>query len=130
LIDTPTLERRGILGSTKPLKLDSLRRLAQRWDSPQALIRVCPTLFALLQVLFRFEADSLQNAVRPVPVNLLSTFGSLQTASNLEQQVEPHRFSCQGSALYLSATRFLKWLITLSTDSNVRQNREVFCEDF
>ncbi|MFB8789047.1 MAG: NAD-dependent epimerase/dehydratase family protein [Potamolinea sp.] len=50
--DTPRRERTGILGSTKPLKLDSLRRLAQRWDSPQALLRVCPTLVALWQVLF------------------------------------------------------------------------------
>ncbi|MBD2608685.1 hypothetical protein H6G81_30260 [Scytonema hofmannii FACHB-248] len=44
--DTPRRERTGILGSTKPLKLDSLQSLTQRWDSPQALIRVCPTLFA------------------------------------------------------------------------------------
>jgi hypothetical protein len=54
--DTPRRERTRILGSTKPLKPESLRLLAQRWDSPQALIRVCPTLFALLQVLFNFEA--------------------------------------------------------------------------
>ncbi len=33
IIDTPRRERTGILGSTKPLKLDSLRRLTQRWDS-------------------------------------------------------------------------------------------------
>jgi uncharacterized protein len=45
-LDTPRRERTGILGSTKPLKLDSLQSLTQRWDSPQALIRVCPTLFA------------------------------------------------------------------------------------
>ncbi|MEH2379403.1 MAG: DUF29 family protein [Nostoc sp.] len=60
LVDTPRRERTGILGSTKPLKLDSLQSLTQRWNSPQALIRVCPTLFALLQVLFDFEANSLQ----------------------------------------------------------------------
>lgn len=53
-IDTPTLKRGGILGSTKPLKLDSLRRLAQRWDSPQALLSECPSVVALLQVLFKF----------------------------------------------------------------------------
>jgi len=52
LVDTPTLKRRGILGSTKPLKLDSLRRLAQRWDSPQALLSECPSVVAFLQVLF------------------------------------------------------------------------------
>jgi hypothetical protein len=61
LFDTPRPKGKGILGSPKPLKLDSLPRLAQRWDSPrqllqrreppqrtgsQALIRVCPTLFA------------------------------------------------------------------------------------
>ncbi|ULP72307.1 hypothetical protein BDGGKGIB_01946 [Nodularia sphaerocarpa UHCC 0038] len=45
-IDTPRDKSTGILGSTKPLNLESLRRLNQRWDSPQALIRVCPTLFA------------------------------------------------------------------------------------
>ncbi|WP_414528307.1 hypothetical protein [Nodularia chucula] len=44
--DTPRDKSTGILGSTKPLNLESLRRLNQRWDSPQALIRVCPTLFA------------------------------------------------------------------------------------
>ncbi len=52
----------GILGSPKPLKLESLRHLAQRWDSPQALIWVCPTLFALQQVLFSFKANMPQNA--------------------------------------------------------------------
>ena len=51
-VDTPTLKRRGILGSMKPLKLDSLRRLAQRWDSPQALLSECPSVVAFLQVLF------------------------------------------------------------------------------
>ncbi|MHC5724351.1 MAG: hypothetical protein ACYTXY_09380 [Nostoc sp.] len=35
--DTPWRERTGILGSTKPLNLESLRHLDQRWDSPQAL---------------------------------------------------------------------------------------------
>jgi len=52
IFDTPTIKRRGILGSTKPLKLDSLRRLAQRWDSPQALLSECPSVVAFLQVLF------------------------------------------------------------------------------
>ncbi len=52
LVDTPRDKSTGILGSTKPLNLESLRHLDQRWDSPQALIRVCPTLFALVQVLF------------------------------------------------------------------------------
>ena len=36
IFDTPRRERTGILGSTKPLKLDTLQFLAQRWDSPQA----------------------------------------------------------------------------------------------
>ncbi len=36
-IDTPRSKETGILVSTRPLKLDSLRYLAQRWDSPQAL---------------------------------------------------------------------------------------------
>ncbi|WP_414576035.1 hypothetical protein [Anabaena sp. CCY 9402-a] len=45
-VDTPRSKRTGILGSMKPLKLDSLQSLTQRWDSPQALIWVCPTLFA------------------------------------------------------------------------------------
>lgn len=35
--DTPRSKDTGILGSTRPLKLDSLRYLPQRWDSPQAL---------------------------------------------------------------------------------------------
>lgn len=61
-VDTPTAKASGILGSPKPLKLESLRHLAQRWDSPQALIWVCPTLFAFQQVLFRFEANMSQNA--------------------------------------------------------------------
>ena len=61
-IDTPTAKASGILGSLKPLKLESLRLLAQRWDSPQALIWVCPTIFALQQVLFSFEANMPQNA--------------------------------------------------------------------
>ncbi|MFB8791835.1 MAG: hypothetical protein U7123_24065 [Potamolinea sp.] len=65
----------------------------------------------MLQVLFEFEAHLLQNAARLVPVNLLPTFGRRQFASNLEQQVEPHRFNCQGSAC-LSTARFFKWLIT------------------
>jgi len=50
-----------------------LRRLIQRWDSPQALIRVCPTLFALLRVLFIFETNLFQNTVRLSPLNLLPT---------------------------------------------------------
>ncbi len=37
LVDTPRNKSTGILGSTRPLKLSSLRYLAQRWDSPQAL---------------------------------------------------------------------------------------------
>jgi hypothetical protein len=51
-LDTPRHKYTGILGSMRPLKLGSLRYLTQRWDSPQALIWVCPTLFASLQVLF------------------------------------------------------------------------------
>ena len=39
----PSPKGTGILGSTKSLNLESLRRPDQRWDSPQALIRVCPT---------------------------------------------------------------------------------------
>jgi len=35
-IDTPRRKRAGIPGSTKPLRLDTLQPLAQRWDSPQA----------------------------------------------------------------------------------------------
>jgi len=57
LLDTPHRIADGILGSPKPLKLESLRHLTQRWDSPQALIRVCPTLFAQLRVLFKFEGN-------------------------------------------------------------------------
>jgi hypothetical protein len=37
IIDTPRDKSTGILGSTKPLNLESLRHLDQRWDSPQAL---------------------------------------------------------------------------------------------
>ncbi|QBQ73204.1 hypothetical protein kac65v162_gp174 [Nodularia phage vB_NspS-kac65v162] len=36
-IDTPRPKGAGILGSTSPLRLDSLRYLTQRWFSPQAL---------------------------------------------------------------------------------------------
>jgi hypothetical protein len=73
LIDTPRSKETGILGSSRPLKLDTLQCLAQRWDSPQALIWVCPTLFALLRVLFKFETNSFQNTVRLAPLNLLPT---------------------------------------------------------
>ncbi|WP_292772298.1 hypothetical protein [Nostoc sp. NOS(2021)] len=34
-VDTPRHKWMGILGSTRPLKLVSLRYLAQRWDSPR-----------------------------------------------------------------------------------------------
>jgi hypothetical protein len=54
-IDTLSGEPTEILGSMKPLKLDFLRCLAQRWDSPQALLWVCPTLVALLQFLFKLK---------------------------------------------------------------------------
>ncbi|WP_292761006.1 hypothetical protein [Nostoc sp. NOS(2021)] len=37
IVDTPRHKWTGILGSMRPLKLGSLRYLAQRWDSPQAL---------------------------------------------------------------------------------------------
>ncbi len=60
LIDTPRPKGAGILGSAKPLKLDTLQCLAQRWDSPQALIRVCPTLFALLRVLLKLKQNMSQ----------------------------------------------------------------------
>ena len=73
MFDTPRDKSTGILGSTKPLNLESLRHLDQRWDSPQALIRVCPTLFALLQVLFKFETNLFQTTVRLAPINLLTT---------------------------------------------------------
>ena len=63
-LDTPTLERGGILGSTKPLKLDSLRRLAQRWDSPQALLSECPSVVAFLQVLFGFDVSAQPNGLK------------------------------------------------------------------
>ncbi|MEH2408412.1 hypothetical protein, partial [Nostoc sp.] len=69
----PNPKETGILGSPKPLKLESLRHLIQRWDSPQALIRVCPTLFALPRVLFRFgdNCPKMLNAL--APLNLLPT---------------------------------------------------------
>jgi hypothetical protein len=78
--DIPMTEARGILGSTKPLNLDTLQCLDQRWDSPQALIRVCPTLFALVRVLFGFEAIYFKNLICLDPLNLLPT-----ARKNLEQ---------------------------------------------
>ncbi|EDZ92837.1 hypothetical protein AmaxDRAFT_4409 [Limnospira maxima CS-328] len=60
-LDTPRSEETGILGSPRPLKLDSLRRLAQRWDSPQALLSVCPTVVAFLPILFRLKQIYLKN---------------------------------------------------------------------
>jgi hypothetical protein len=48
----------------KPLNLDSLRRLNQRWDSPQALIRVCPTLFALVRQCVGRRATLVATAVQ------------------------------------------------------------------
>jgi hypothetical protein len=54
--DTPLHKRIRILGSTKPLKLDTLQCLAQRWDSPQALLWACPALVARFkQALFELK---------------------------------------------------------------------------
>ncbi|EDZ96193.1 hypothetical protein AmaxDRAFT_1230 [Limnospira maxima CS-328] len=37
------------------------RRLAQRWDSSQALLSVCPTVVAFLPILFRLKQIYLKN---------------------------------------------------------------------
>ncbi|MEH2380931.1 MAG: hypothetical protein V7K27_18940 [Nostoc sp.] len=39
-IDTLSTKVTEILGSTRPLKLDALRYLAQRWDSPRQVLQV------------------------------------------------------------------------------------------
>lgn len=70
--DTPRDKSPAILGSTKPLNLESLRHLNQRWDSPQALIRVCPTLFALASPVW-FETICFKILIRLAPMNLLPT---------------------------------------------------------
>ncbi|MEH2058524.1 MAG: hypothetical protein V7K97_20700 [Nostoc sp.] len=49
--DTPSDKSTGILGSTKPLNLVSLRHLDQRWDSPRQVLQV---LFYLKQFVPKF----------------------------------------------------------------------------
>ncbi len=69
LLTLSGLKTRSILGSTKPLNQSTLQCFNQRWDSPQAKERVCPTLFALMRVLFCLKT------VRLAPMNLLPTAG-------------------------------------------------------
>ncbi len=80
-LDTPQSKDTGILGSTRPLKLDSLRYLTQRWDSPQALTfglpdRSCMTASPVEYETIRFKilirvSTSLNTSL--APINLLPT---------------------------------------------------------
>jgi len=69
--DTPRRERTVIPGSTKPLRLDTLQSLAQRWDSPQATSGmpypswISPSSFSDL------KQKRFKKLIRLVPVNLL-----------------------------------------------------------
>ncbi|OBQ13219.1 MAG: hypothetical protein AN490_03205 [Anabaena sp. AL09] len=68
---TLSLAKAGeILGSPKPLNLDSLRFLNQRWDSPQATSGM-PYPSCINASSFFVEANALQNPECLAPVNLL-----------------------------------------------------------
>ncbi|ALB42242.1 hypothetical protein AA650_18875 [Anabaena sp. WA102] len=68
---TLSLAKAGeILGSSKPLNLDSLRSLKQRWGSPQATSGM-PYPSCLTASSFFVEANALQNPECLAPVNLL-----------------------------------------------------------
>jgi hypothetical protein len=75
--DAPLPLGERILGSTSPLRLDTLQRLVQRWFSPQALLSVRPTV---VEESFKvgLDWDYSQNTARQAQYNLLPTsrFGS------------------------------------------------------
>jgi hypothetical protein len=73
LFDTPRHKWTGILGSTRPLKLGSLRYLAQRWDSPQALTLGMPYPSCIAANPVYFETNSFKILSRLAPMNLLPT---------------------------------------------------------
>ena len=60
--DTPRSKDTGILGSTRPLKLDSLRYLTQRWDSPQALTFGLPDRSCIAASPVEYETRRFQNS--------------------------------------------------------------------
>jgi hypothetical protein len=64
---------RGILGSTSPLALDSLRYLKQRWFFPQALLFVRPTIVVFLQNFLELKL-TLQILCCLVPAKILPTY--------------------------------------------------------
>ena len=66
VIDTPRRERTGILGSTKPLSLDSLQSLDQRWGSPQATLGM-PYPSWIAPSSFLVETKMLQNSESSSP---------------------------------------------------------------
>jgi len=65
-IDTPRRERTEILGSTKPLNLDSLKSLDQRWGSPQATLGM-PYPSWITPSSFLVETKMLQNSESSSP---------------------------------------------------------------
>ncbi len=60
--DTPRSKDTGILGSTRPLKPDSLRYLVQRWDSPQALTFGLPDRSCMTANSVEYETFLFQNS--------------------------------------------------------------------
>ncbi|MEH1958798.1 MAG: hypothetical protein V7L05_02635 [Nostoc sp.] len=87
-IDTLSTKVTEILGSTRPLKLDTLRYLAQRWDSPrqvqqewlaaqrtgsQALTFRVPLGSCIAANPVLFETNRFKILSRLAPMNLLPT---------------------------------------------------------
>jgi|GEM_PF-2116093 len=62
LVDTLRHKWTEILGSTKPLNLESLRHLDQRWDSPQALTFRVPLGSCIAASSVEFETKLFQNS--------------------------------------------------------------------
>jgi len=62
-----------ILGSTKPLKLDSLRRLAGEVGFSPSVNSGMPYPIGIIASPVELETNWFQNAVRLVPINLLPT---------------------------------------------------------
>jgi hypothetical protein len=72
-VDTPRDKSTGILGSTKPLNLESLRHLDQRWDSPQALTFRVPLGSCMAASPVLLETICSKILSRLAPMNLLPT---------------------------------------------------------
>jgi hypothetical protein len=72
-LDTPRDKSMGILGSTKPLNIESLRHLDQRWDSSQALTFRVPLGSCIAASPILLETICSKILSRLAPMNLLPT---------------------------------------------------------